>query len=50
MLEIPIQNNLNYNIPNIQGKYIRMVIPFVKWVQCIQTIIVLLDLAWNGFR
>ncbi|KAG4088719.1 hypothetical protein H8356DRAFT_1361687 [Neocallimastix lanati (nom. inval.)] len=27
----PIQNNLKYNIPNIQGKYNRMVIPSVKW-------------------
>ncbi|KAG4086711.1 hypothetical protein H8356DRAFT_1359791 [Neocallimastix lanati (nom. inval.)] len=25
----PIQNNLKYNIPNIQGKYNKMVIPGV---------------------
>ncbi|KAG4107719.1 hypothetical protein H8356DRAFT_1333237 [Neocallimastix lanati (nom. inval.)] len=27
----PIQNNLKYNIPNILGKYNRMVIPSMKW-------------------
>ena len=26
----PIQNNLKYNIPNIQGKYNRLVIPKMK--------------------
>jgi len=27
----PLQDNLKYNIPNIQGKYNRMVIPSVEW-------------------
>jgi len=36
-----IQNNLKYNIPNIQEKYNRMINPSLKWVHLI--IIVLLN-------
>ncbi|KAG4084291.1 hypothetical protein H8356DRAFT_1325548 [Neocallimastix lanati (nom. inval.)] len=42
-----IQNNLKYNnIPNIQRKYNRMVIPIMKWRHCNSNSIIKLSTKW----
>jgi len=41
-----IQNNLKHNIPNIQCKYNRIIIPRMKWIHSINSNIIKSNVKW----